>query len=89
VFDSRLSRILSDFILPLPRMILDSIHLLERIVAMSRIFLGLLQDESGVASLEYGLICSVLGLVIVSSLRGVSIGLNSTFNTISLALQTR
>lgn len=56
---------------------------------MSRIFLGLLQDESGVASLEYGLICSVLGLVIVSSLRGVSIGLNSTFNTISLALQTR
>jgi Flp pilus assembly pilin Flp len=70
-------------------MILDSVQLLERTIAMSRILRGLLRDESGVTSVEYGLICSVMGLVIVTSLRGVSMGLNSTFNTIAQAMQTR
>jgi Flp pilus assembly pilin Flp len=70
-------------------MILDSVQLLERKIAMSRILRGLLRDESGVTSIEYGLICSVMGLVIVTSLRGVSMGLNNTFNTIAVALQAR
>jgi len=46
----------------------------------------LLRDERGVAALEYGLICSVIGVVIISSLQGISTGLVNTFNTLSQAL---
>ena len=46
----------------------------------------LIRDERGIAAVEYGLVCAVIGVVLATSLRGVSTGLTNTFNTISQAL---
>jgi Flp pilus assembly pilin Flp len=46
----------------------------------------LLRDERGAAAVEYGLICAVIGVVIFSSLQGVSAGLVNTFNAVSRSL---
>ncbi|HYL34170.1 MAG TPA: Flp family type IVb pilin [Stellaceae bacterium] len=46
----------------------------------------LADDESGVTAVEYGLICALMGLVVVTSLRDVGFALNSTFTTLAQAL---
>lgn len=43
-------------------------------------------DESGVTAVEYSLICALMGLVVVTSLRDVGTALNGTFTTITNAL---
>jgi Flp pilus assembly pilin Flp len=55
-------------------------------ISAARTFRHLLRCERGVVALEYGLICAVIGVVIVSSLQGISAGLANTFNTLSQAL---
>ena len=53
---------------------------------INRMIGQLLRDERGVVALEYGVICAAIGVVIATSLHGVSTGLVNTFNTISQAL---
>jgi Flp pilus assembly pilin Flp len=53
---------------------------------VNRMIGQLLRDERGVVALEYGLICATIGVVIATSLHGVSTGLVNTFNTLSQAL---
>ncbi|MGH6983836.1 MAG: Flp family type IVb pilin [Stellaceae bacterium] len=43
-------------------------------------------DESGVTALEYKLLCALMGLVLVKSLRDVGTALNATFTTVANAL---
>jgi pilus assembly protein Flp/PilA len=43
-------------------------------------------DESGVTAVEYTLICALMGLVVVTSLRDVGTALNATFTTVANAL---
>jgi len=53
---------------------------------VNRMIGQLLRDERGVAAVEYTLVCAVIGVVIATSLHGVSTGLVNTFNTISQTL---
>jgi len=46
-----------------------------------------INDESGVTAVEYGLLAALLALAIVTSVKGVSAKLNTTFGTISGALK--
>ncbi|MGH6975960.1 MAG: Flp family type IVb pilin [Stellaceae bacterium] len=43
-------------------------------------------DESGVTAIEYSLICALMGLVVVTSLRDVGTALSATFTTLANAL---
>ena len=43
-------------------------------------------DESGVPAVEYSLICALMGLVVVTSLRDVGTALTNTFTAVSNAL---
>ena len=42
-------------------------------------------DESGVTAIEYSLICALMGLVVVTSLRDIGNALNMTFTTLANA----
>ena len=53
---------------------------------VNRMIGQLLRDQRGVVAVEYGLVCAVIGVVIATSLHGVSTGLINTFNTLSQAL---
>ena len=46
----------------------------------------LANDDSGVTAVEYSLICALMGLVVVTSLRDVGTALNATFTTIANTL---
>lgn len=46
-------------------------------------------DQSGVTAVEYSLLCALMGVVVVVSLRDVGPALNATFNTLSHALASR
>jgi len=46
----------------------------------------LADDDSGVTAIEYSLICALMGLVVVTSLRDVGLALNGTFTTLAQAL---
>lgn len=45
--------------------------------------------DSGVTAIEYSLICALMGLVVVVSLRDVGLALGATFDTLSHALASR
>ncbi len=49
----------------------------------------LADDDSGVTAVEYSLLCALMGLVMVVSLRDVGPALNATFGTLSHALGAR
>lgn len=42
-----------------------------------------LRDESGATAIEFALIASFIAIAIVSSVKGVSTNLNSTFNKVA------
>ena len=46
-------------------------------------------DQSGVTAVEYSLLCALMGVVVVVSLRDVGPALSATFNTLSHALASR
>ncbi len=56
---------------------------------MSTFLRRLAADESGVTAVEYSLLCALMGVVMVVSLRDVGPALNATFNTLSHALASR
>jgi pilus assembly protein Flp/PilA len=47
---------------------------------------NLLQDESGVTAIEYGLIAALIAVVIVVILKSVGGSLSNTFSTVNSAL---
>lgn len=44
------------------------------------------RDEEGVTAIEYGLIASLIAVVIIAAVRLIGTNLNATFNTIAAAL---
>ncbi|HYL48897.1 MAG TPA: Flp family type IVb pilin [Stellaceae bacterium] len=53
---------------------------------MSEFLRRLATNDSGVTAVEYTLLCALMGLVVVTSLRDVGLALNSTFATLAQAL---
>jgi pilus assembly protein Flp/PilA len=53
---------------------------------MSKFATRFLKDESGATAIEYGLIAALIAVVLVATLQAVGGSLNSTFTTISSAL---
>ena len=50
---------------------------------MLKTFSGLLQDESGVTAIEYGLIAALIAVAIVAILATVGGDLGNTFSTVA------
>lgn len=48
-----------------------------------RSFLSFLHDDSGVTAIEYGLIASLIAVVIITAVTLVGTTLSATFNTIA------
>lgn len=46
-------------------------------------------DDSGVTAVEYSLLCALMGLVVVTSLRDVGLALSATFDTVAHTLAGR
>ena len=53
---------------------------------MRAFFTKLLQDESGVTAIEYGLIAALIAVAAVTIMGTVGTNLSSTFNTVSQKL---
>jgi pilus assembly protein Flp/PilA len=53
---------------------------------MKDIFKRFVQDESGAAAIEYGLIAAIIGIGVVASLTNVKDALNAKFNAIGTSL---
>jgi len=53
---------------------------------MASTFIRLLRDESGATAIEYGLIASLVALVIITALKGVGTKLNNKFQAVSNGL---
>jgi Flp pilus assembly pilin Flp len=51
-----------------------------------RALLRLLQDQSGVASIEYGVICATMAVVMIASFKGLGPAFSDVFATIDRAL---
>ncbi len=54
---------------------------------MKNLFTRFAKDEAGATAIEYGLIASLISVVIIGVLVLVGNGLNSTFEQVSTALQ--
>jgi pilus assembly protein Flp/PilA len=53
---------------------------------MKAIILRFACDESGVTAIEYGLICSLIAVVIIGAVATVGTGTHANFNTVAAAL---
>ena len=53
---------------------------------MGRLLSRLIRSESGATAVEYGLICALIALAIVSALTGLTSKLTATFNNLSAKL---
>ncbi len=53
---------------------------------MLTIFSKLVRDESGATAIEYGLIASLISVVIIVAVTAVGTNLSSTFSTVAAAL---
>ncbi len=51
-------------------------------------FQNLIQDESGVTAIEYGLIAGLISVVIISSVKAVGTDLKVVFDKIASALES-
>lgn len=49
-------------------------------------FLRLINDESGVTAIEYGLIAALIAVIIIGALAAVGTSLSSTFSTVAGSL---
>ncbi len=54
---------------------------------MKNLFTRFAKDEAGATAIEYGLIASLISVVIIGALMFVGDGLNSTFSNIASYLQ--
>jgi pilus assembly protein Flp/PilA len=54
---------------------------------MSRLISKFLNDDSGATAIEYCLIASGIGLVIIAAVNGAGAALNATFVTVSTSLK--
>ena len=55
---------------------------------MTRIFMNLTKDESGVTAIEYGLIAAGIGVAILTVVNSIGGSLKSLFTTVSNDLST-
>jgi pilus assembly protein Flp/PilA len=53
---------------------------------MGSLFRRFVNDQAGVTAIEYGLIASLIAVVIITAVKLVGTDLNSTFNSIATAL---
>jgi pilus assembly protein Flp/PilA len=51
------------------------------------LFIRLARDESGLATLEYGLIAALISIPIIAAARGAALAIADTFNVIITAMQ--
>ncbi len=54
---------------------------------MKTIFARFVKDESGATAIEYGLIAAGISVAIIAVVQGLGTKLNSTFSSVSSALQ--
>ena len=54
---------------------------------MLKTFVKFAKNESGATAIEYGLIASLIALIIIGGLTAVGTSLSSTFNTVSGSLK--
>ena len=45
-----------------------------------------MQEEEGATAIEYGLLASLIAVVIVGAVRAIGVSMNSAFTTVSAAL---
>jgi pilus assembly protein Flp/PilA len=58
----------------------------ETTMQIARFIQKFARDEEGVTAIEYGLIASLIAVVIIAAVRLIGTNLNATFNTIAAAL---
>jgi pilus assembly protein Flp/PilA len=58
----------------------------SRIIIMKTIFLRFVKDDRGVTAIEYGLIASLIAVVIITSVTLVGTNLTAKFNAVATAL---
>ena len=54
---------------------------------MRNVFLNFLKNESGATAIEYGLIASLIALVIIAGVTAVGTNLSGAFNTVATNLK--
>ncbi len=54
---------------------------------MKTLFARFVKDESGATAIEYGLIAAGISVAIIAVVQGLGTKLNSTFSSVSSALQ--
>jgi pilus assembly protein Flp/PilA len=54
---------------------------------MKTLFSRFVKDESGATAIEYGLIAAGISVAIIAVVQGLGTKLNTTFNSVSSALQ--
>jgi pilus assembly protein Flp/PilA len=57
-----------------------------RILSMKTLFLRFAKDESGVTAIEYGLIASLIAVVIITAVTLVGTNVTTTFSNVAAAL---
>jgi len=50
---------------------------------MSKLFSRFVRDESGATAIEYGLIATLIAVVIIGALTAIGTNLNTTFTTLA------
>ena len=45
-----------------------------------------MQEEEGATAIEYGLLASLIAMVIIGSVRAIGVSMNTAFTTVSTAL---
>ena len=55
---------------------------------MSKLVLRFLKDNSGVTAIEYGLIASLIAVVIIAAVTATGTSVSNTFNTVAGSLAT-
>jgi pilus assembly protein Flp/PilA len=53
---------------------------------MRKLLTNLLRDESGATAIEYGLIASLISVVIIAAITAVGTNLSKTFSAVAAAL---
>ena len=55
---------------------------------MSKFVARFMKDESGATAIEYGLIAALISVVIITAVKTVGMGLQTTFNAVSSNLSS-
>jgi pilus assembly protein Flp/PilA len=54
---------------------------------MSKIFTRFIEDESGATAIEYGLIASLIAVVVITALTSIGTNLKADFTSVATALR--